>query len=147
MIPEFDERGYLPAGVHDASWREFAERYAITEHRRALTDKLALLVRHLKTVGCRTLYVDGSFVTDKVRPNDYDACWDVQGVKIEKLDKALLEFSDAGKKAMEVKYGGDIRPDAFSPTELDTSYLEFFQVDRNGERKGIVRLVLTEVEP
>ncbi|WP_372851793.1 hypothetical protein [Sphingomonas sp.] len=55
MIPECDERGYLPAGVHDASWQEFAERYAVTEHRRALTDKLALLVRHLKAVGCRAL--------------------------------------------------------------------------------------------
>ncbi|MFA6114120.1 MAG: hypothetical protein WC729_09005 [Sphingomonas sp.] len=86
-------------------------------------------------------------MTDKAKPNDYDACWDVQGVKIEKLDKALLEFSHEGNAAMEVKYGGDIRPDAFSPTELDASYLEFFQIDRNGERKGIVRLVLAEVEP
>jgi len=98
-------------------------------------------------VGCRSIYVDGSFVTDKVRPNDYDACWDIHGVKIEKLDTALLDFSDAGKVAMEVKYGGDIRPDAFSPTEIDASYLEFFQIDRNGERKGIVRLVLAEIEP
>ncbi|MDH7971594.1 helix-turn-helix transcriptional regulator [Sphingomonas sp. AR_OL41] len=37
MIPKFDERGYQPAGQLDASWLEFADRYAITDHRRALT--------------------------------------------------------------------------------------------------------------
>lgn len=147
MIPQFDARGYLPEGVHDASWDEFIERYAITAHRRSLAGKLALLVRHLKSVGCSAVYVDGSFVTDKEIPNDYDACWDTTRVKVEKVDRVLLDFSDAGKAAMAAKYGGDIRPGGFSPEEVDVSYLDFFQIDRNGERKGIVRLVLTEMEP
>lgn len=99
---------------------------------------------HLHYVGCRTIYVDGSFVTAKKRPNDYDACWAVDGVKIERLDPVLMSFTPAGKAEMAAKYGGDIRPDAFSPVELDMTYLQFFQVDRDGEGKGIVRLELME---
>lgn len=123
MIPQFDARGYLPEGVHDASWDEFIERYAITAHRRSLAGKLALLVRHLKSVGCSAVYVDGSFVTDKEIPNDYDACWDTTRVKVEKVDRVPLDFSDAGKAAMAAKYGGDIRPGGFFHRRRSTSLI------------------------
>lgn len=144
MIPEFDDRGFLPPGVHKAEWQEFRQRFAITAHRRQLADRMVLLIAHLKSVSCRSLFVDGSYVTDKQRPNDYDACWDVYGVKIEELDPVLTDFTDAGKQRMEDKYGGDIRPDMFSPTETDGTYLDFFQMDRNGRAKGIIHLSLTE---
>lgn len=102
------------------------------------------LLAHLKSVRCRALYVDGSFVTAKELPNDYDACWDVEGVKVEKLDTTLLAFSDEGKRAMQDKYRGDIRPGSCSPAEKDCTYLEFFQTGRDGEPKGIVKLVPAE---
>lgn len=146
MIPEFDERGSLPEGIHNASWTEFTERYAITEHRRSLVRRLALLIGHLKEVNCRRIFVDGSFVTAKERPHDYDACWDAHGVKIERIDPVLMDFSDEGKAQMEQKYGGDIRPDVFSPTETEGTYLDFFQIDRDGLPKGIVMLTLAEIE-
>jgi hypothetical protein len=102
---------------------------------------------HLKAVRCRALYVDGSFVTEKELPKDYDACWDVESVKVETLDKVLLSFSDEGKQAMQDKYCGDIRPGSCSPAEMDCTYLEFFQMGRDGEAKGIVKLVLEEFNP
>lgn len=146
MIPSFDERGFLPPGVHRSDWGEFVERYGISDHRRKLIGLLEGLIRHMKAVGCRSMFIDGSFVTNKERPNDYDACWDVHGVKVERIDPVLMNFTDFGKARMEEKYGGDIRPDAFSPTETAGTYLEFFQIDRNGDPKGIVQLVLAEIE-
>lgn len=92
------------------------------------------------------MYVDGSFVTDKEIPNDYDACWDVHGVKAEKLDRLLLQFNDEAKAGMQDKFRGDIRPDSFSPMETGGTYLEFFQMDRDGNRKGIIRLSLKEID-
>ena len=31
---------------------------------------------NLKGAGCQTAYINGSFVTRKELPNDYDACWE-----------------------------------------------------------------------
>ena len=39
----------------------------------------------LRKAGCRLVYLDGSFVTRKDRPGDFDACWDVQNVDDAKL--------------------------------------------------------------
>ena len=146
MIPAFNEKGQLPPGVHKVSWEEFVARFAVTKHRRGLVDGMKTLITHLKTVQCRNLYVDGSFVTVKVVPNDYDACWEMQGVKIELIDPVLLAFDDDGKRKMQEKYLGDIRPDICSPTETDGTYLEFFQIGRDREAKGIVQLSLGEIE-
>jgi hypothetical protein len=147
VIPAFNDKGCLPPGIHDASWDEFNERFATTPHRRQLVMLMAGLIRHLKSVGCAALYVDGSFVTSKDRPNDYDACWDVSGVKAERVDPDLLQFDHAAKARTAERYGGDIRPDVFSPTEMDATYLQFFQIDRDGDSKGIVKLRLAEIEP
>jgi len=137
-------QGHLPRGIHHATWEEFEKRFGHNENRRQLLEGLKLLLSHLKSVDCRCLYVDGSFVTEKETPNDYDACWDVEGGKVEKLDKVLLSFSDEGKHAMRE---GDIRPGSCSPAEKDSTYLEFFQMGRDGEPKGIIKLVLAEFKP
>ncbi len=46
-------------------------RYAINTRRRELLDGLLDALRSLKHAGCRTAYLDGSFVT---------ACWEIAGV-------------------------------------------------------------------
>ncbi len=38
MIPEFDERGNVPPGVHHATWIEIVSRYATSTHRQGLLD-------------------------------------------------------------------------------------------------------------
>ena len=48
---------------------------------------MALEVLH--RAGCSKVYIDGSFVTVKLEPGDYDACWDIDGVNVEALDSVL----------------------------------------------------------
>ncbi|MBG0800528.1 hypothetical protein IYW40_03330 [Methylocystis sp. H4A] len=132
--------------MHKATWEEFTERYGVTTHRKRLIGLMQKLIVHLKEVQCQNLYVDGSFVTNKEVPNDYDACWDVTGVKIELIDPVLLDFKPEGKKKMAIKYGGDLRPDKFSPSGANVVYLVFFQTDRDGDPKGIIHLSLQEIE-
>ena len=60
------------------------------------------MLENLKAAGCRTVYVDGSFVTSKELPNDYDACWEEAGVDPETLDPVLLTF-DAGRATQKAK--------------------------------------------
>ena len=57
---------------------------------------LRAALENLKAAGCRTVYLNGSFVTSKDLPNDYDACWEEPGVDPEALDSVLLTFDPGG---------------------------------------------------
>lgn len=142
MIPEFDERGNLPPGIHYATWSEIVTRYATSVRRRELLDGLLDALRSLKGAGCATAYLDGSLVTSKDHPGDFDACWESDGVILNRLDPELLTFSD-GRAAQKARYGGELYP-AEWPADADgTTYLDFFQRDRLKQQKGIIALDLT----
>ena len=140
MTPTFTSSGKLPPGIHKATWDEFQQRYGYNQKRIWLLDGLKMLLDELAKVGCKAVYVDGSFVTDKEIPGDYDLCWKMDGVLVEDLDPVLLNYTVAGKARIEEKYRGDIRGAEFSVRETGASYLEFFQHDRNGHAKGVVEL-------
>ena len=87
MIPPFDRATRnLPPGVHEAAWNELVARYGYTPHRLALLAGLKAALDALRTAGCRRVYIDGSFVTAKEAPADFDACWEVDGVDLARLD-------------------------------------------------------------
>lgn len=89
MIPAFDWRGVLPPGVHSATWDEIVNRYATNDRRRFLIDGLIAALRSLRDAGCTTAYLDGSLVTAKELPGDFDVCWDAAGVDPDRLDPEL----------------------------------------------------------
>jgi hypothetical protein len=68
MIPTLDTDGNLPPGVHLATWDEFVGQYGGTPHRVRLAGGLSAGLAILRQVGCRRVYVDGSFVTSKAIP-------------------------------------------------------------------------------
>jgi len=126
MIPEFTTSGKLPPGIHAATWREFKKRFGYNQKRKWLIEGLKMLLNELVSVRCSAVYVDGSFVTDKEIPGDYDLCWKMEGVFIEDLDPVLMNYTLKGKKQIEEKYRGDIRGAEFSVRETGASYLIFF---------------------
>ncbi|WP_242057081.1 hypothetical protein [Planktothrix sp. FACHB-1355] len=63
VIPEFDENGNLPPGVHFCEWEEFVERFGTNDLRLRLMRGLRMAMEQLKAAGCRTIYINGSFVT------------------------------------------------------------------------------------
>ena len=73
-MPQFDAEGLLPTGIHRATWHEVTARFGKTPWRRQLLDELGMAFDSLRRAGCRTVYIDGSFVTSKEIPNDFDAC-------------------------------------------------------------------------
>ena len=107
-----------------------------------LLNGLHAALQNLKSAGCQTLYIDGSFVTSKEIPNDFDACWEELGVDPDVLDPVLLIF-DAGRKTQKDKYLGELFPAAALADSRGASFLEFFQTDREtGQRKGILAIDL-----
>ncbi len=144
MLPAFDQRGLLPPGIHTATWGEFDTRYGTTPRRRALLAGLLEALRNLARAGCRTAYIDGSFVTEKLVPGDYDACWEEAGVDPGLIDPVLLSFDNL-RAAQKAKYGGELFPARARATAQPpfSVFLDFFQVDKaTGTAKGIVTLDL-----
>jgi len=145
MIPAFDpSTGLLPPGIHETTWAEFVARFGWTPRRLALLAGLKAALDALRAAGCRRAYVDGSFVTAKAEPADFDACWDTDGIAPERLDPVLLTF-DQGRRAQKEKYGGELFPADWPADPSGTTFLRFFQRDRSDREKGIVALDLGEL--
>jgi hypothetical protein len=142
MIPPFDERGNLPPGIHKADWDELETRFNGSARRVELLAGLREALVVLRDAGCRTAYVDGSFVTAKEEPDDFDGCWDAMGVDASRLDPVLLDFVHP-RTAQKERFGGELFL-AAAPADPKSGalFLDFFQRDRDGERKGIVKIDL-----
>jgi len=113
MVPDLVDIGgpwkVLPPGVHDATMEEIEARFATTDRRRTLFSGFKDGTFVLRKAGCRTIFLNGSFVTDKLVPGDFDACWDSLGVDSAKLDPVLLDFSNAREKQKE-RFKGEFFP-------------------------------------
>mgnify|MGYP000535921932 CR=1 FL=1 len=143
-IPDFDQFGNLPPGIYFCAWEEFIDRFETTPQRSRLIQGLTQAMLILKTAGCRTIYINGSFVTNKAKPNDFDACWDVDGVDIDYLKTnapKLLNCID-----QKAKYKGELFPSEWVVDELGTQAIELFQVDKKQNRKGIIAIDLIRWE-
>jgi hypothetical protein len=145
MIPPFDKSGSLPPGIHKADWNELETRFSNSARRVELLAGLRLALRALRDAGCGTAYIDGSFVTAKEEPGDFDACWDAVGVDASLLDPVLLDFSE-GRRGQKERFGGELFPSIASAEPAGTRFLDFFQRDREtGKPKGIVAIDLKDL--
>ncbi len=73
MIPPYNENGYLPPGIHPATLEEIAVRFGQeSELRQVEMESLRWLVDLAWRSGVQRIVVNGSFITDKLEPNDVD---------------------------------------------------------------------------
>ena len=134
MIPEFDEKGQLPPGIHLATIDEIIERFGHgSEEREAGSQSIHWLIPMCKRAGIARVIINGSFVTDCRNPRDVD-CILVPGVGFE-------PDSDA---AMAIEIGLPYLSIQIVETQQDYAFYveEFFSFDRNGRSKGLVEILL-----
>jgi len=147
VIPPFeinpgeDGRYHLPPGIHLATWPELVERFGTNERRREILAGLLRALQALKAAGCPRAFIDGSFVTSKEVPGDFDGCWDDDGVDFDALDPVLLNFN-GHREAQKAKFEGELFIATTRADELGTRFLDFFQLDRDGRSKGIILIDL-----
>ncbi len=147
MIPPFAPTGELPPGIHWSDWSELELRFGFSSRRQTLLTGLKQGLIALKTAGCATAYIDGSFVSSKLDPGDADVCYEIAGMRGKLLDPVLLDFSNA-RAAQKAKYGSEFFPAEAAAAPNGTQYLEFFQLSKNGKnKKGIVALDLKGLQP
>lgn len=109
MIPELDDRGLLPAGIHSGTWKEI-EAIFQKDHRR---QKLINSARNfssetLNPLHPAPLYLAGSTFSDKPTPGDIEATIKVDPYQLSheqlKLMIALQTSHDQIKDATEIDF-------------------------------------------
>ena len=145
MIPELIDIGaswkVLPPCIHDSTFSEIKKFFANNDKRKKLFKGLRQGCYSLKSAGCSYIYLDGSYVTSKPIPVDFDVCWDPIGVNPSILDPLLLDFSNA-RLAQKKKYGGEFFP-ANENADQFLTFLEYFIRDKEtNQEKGIIRIQL-----
>ena len=130
----------LPPGIYDASIDEIELRYATTFHRRALFEGLKNALKNLFDSGCQQIFLDGSFVTAKPKPKDFEVAWDTRFVNPNILDPVFLDFTH-GTMPQKKKYLGEFFPSTLTEGKSGKLFLDFFQNEKDtGVQKGIIRL-------
>jgi hypothetical protein len=158
-IPDFNEHGLLPAGIHDCDFQELevkfgqnrwvqdphseSRREVLCPQRRELCARLEKYLQALRRVGLPVeILVNGSFVTDKPNPNDIDlivvlpSAHDLSGTlspqAYDLLSKRRLRASG---------YPFDVFVVVSGSTVYETALRLFQQVrDRGDLSKGLLRV-------
>jgi hypothetical protein len=145
-----DNSGLLPPGIHLVPWAEFVAFFGTSPYRLSLISGLHKGLQALKVVGCRTVFVDGSFVTAKEVPGDFDCCWDVSGVDalmLHELDPVFFDFRNK-RAAQKAAFGGEFFPAQGKETLTGKTWLDFFQIDKEtGAAKGVIAIDVQAIMP
>lgn len=144
-MPAFDPvTGVLPSGEHVATWEDVLDRFGWNSVRRRQLDGLGEALALLSEAGCVRVWLNGSFVTSKDEPADFDAVWDPDGVDTERLDPIFFDLAD-GRRAQKERFFGELFPE-WTESGSGLRFSEFFQRDRVHGHKGIVVIELRSVD-
>lgn len=137
-IPSLNENGELKEGEYVATLDEIEVAYGLSSDRRKfLMQGLRKAAENLEKAGVKKIWVNGSFITEKEEPNDIDGCWEYNDL----MDLAVIDpvfLSKNSREEVKKKYGLDFfiaqRIEGWSKKPFP----KFFQVNREGEAKGIL---------
>jgi len=133
LIPDFQEDGYLPPGIHVAGFEELSERFGgPSEIRRVQTESIEWLIKIAWRAGALRLVINGSYATDVLEPNDVDCVLlvDDSFPKDQDAESELL----AGVPFLEIQI----------VKEIGFALLveEIFATDRSQNPKGLMEVLL-----
>lgn len=143
MIPDFNESGDLPIGVHAAILPEIIERFGQGSARRQLVaNRLERIYRLAANTGHLSRFiVFGSFVTSKLEPNDVDVViiMDDEFVADPFDGDTRLLFDHAVSQA---HFGASIFWIRQSAALGDPkTFVDDWQIKRDNTRRGIVEVL------
>ena len=134
----------LPIGIHETTLLEVQNVYSYNPVRLNLFNGFVRGAKALAYAGCKTIFLNGSYVTSKEIPGDFDACWDPEGIEIRRLDPVFLEL-DPPRDKQKAKFYGEFLHTRLIETSTEMNFVEFFQrLPYNENLKGILRIDTTE---
>lgn len=133
MIPPFTEDGLLPPGVHPATLDEIDARFGNdSELRRVQMESIRWMVDLARRAGILRIVLNGSFVTDRIEPNDVDCVLLITAdapndIAAEEALREGLPFLDISMVRQ---------------TDFDDMTERVFATDRRGSSKGVIEVIL-----
>jgi hypothetical protein len=130
----FNKNGTLDLGIHEMTWEEFCDFFSFSPRRKNLLKGLEKVLVILREIEATHIYIDGSFVTSKLEPGDWDACFESS---VAAANKLICKYPFCDRNAQKELYKGELY---YARSEADLfghTYLEFFQ-----QTKGIVEIIL-----
>jgi hypothetical protein len=141
-LPDFNEHGDLPEGIHPASLAEVVARFGSGAAQRiAVTERLQRIYQLAKSTGqLDRLVIFGSYVSDVSDPNDVDVILvmrnDFRAEDCSAESAVLFDHARANDELGASIFW--IRPDMLLGEPLE-QFLAFWQTKRDG-RRGIVEI-------
>jgi hypothetical protein len=145
MLPQFNEDGNLPEGVHQAAEADVLARFASSSARRKwLGGKLQVLLAAARATGeLRRVFLWGSFVTAKDSPNDLDVLLvmdtDFHSESVPSDLRVVFDHTEA-----KIRFNADV---FWTNSSLDPVafglWLDVYQTARDFKRRGIVEVLIT----
>jgi hypothetical protein len=142
MEVQFDKNKNLQSDLK-FTCSEFKQLFGYNEEREEKINNLFQISDKLKTIGCEIMLVFGSFVTSIEHPNDIDVCFDISNVDEKVLEKNYTILDryerDRYKKYLQVHLP------FFKISSDDKELKHFMKTDRNGNKRGIIEVSLTDL--
>lgn len=142
QIPAFRQDGYLPEGLFLTSEAEFTFRFGTSSRkRRRLVHRVRRWIELARLVRARRMFVDGSFVTVKLEPNDVDAVL----LLPDDFESQIASDFEPATELEEILLTR--RPEEIFAADNEADWeewIEFFSRTRepDGRRKGLVEIAL-----
>ncbi len=142
-LPEFNNQGDLPLGVHRVSLAEVIARFGTSTHqRRLLAQRLQRIFSTTQATGyLKHFILFGSFITSKPEPNDIDVFLIVTNAfepnKV--IGESKIVFNHMGAENYEGASIFWIREEAAIGGEQ--AMIEHWQLKRDKTKRGIIEII------
>jgi pimeloyl-ACP methyl ester carboxylesterase len=137
MIPEFDQRGFLPHGVWHCTGTQFMERFVSIDTRKKFSKSILNVLDFAAYQGASSVLVGGSFITNKQDPSDFDCVILFRNAKQIPIRRDSLDIAG---KAIDIFFASEDHP------EIVKSFLKMFTMNRFDEPVGAVSIDLLRGE-
>jgi len=147
-VPDLNEYGLLPQGVHDCVTAEIVGSFCVNQARSAVWHGFeGFLAWVLAKPGPVSILLDGSFVTDKSVPGDIDVAVDISNCSIAHQNEWIIAYHRDHAQVKQ-RFGTDFYIVIRGAGHDFSAFFQYVRVDDalargapNGTRKGILRLI------
>jgi hypothetical protein len=134
VLPDFDDDGNLPSGIHPATIEEVVSRFGFgSPEREVEVVELAAFVEWARKAGVTRLLVNGSFTTERRSPGDVDVVI-LPGPQT-LTDPVFGSFHEANWPFLQVIVAED-------DADFEAWARDDFGTDKAGLPKGVVEIIL-----
>lgn len=141
-VMNFNEDNVLNPGILVLTWEEFITEFSFSAKRRELIKGLEKVIRILEEANCTEIYIDGSFATGWLEPNDWDACFDGDPKSIYYV---FTHYPLTNVEKQKELYGGELYTVESPADAYGTKFIDYFQqITHTDRKKGIIKIELNK---